>query len=127
MKTPRNIFDNLPSLAPLRTTAVIDELALYLGTELENITDPVQWWHEKKATYPRLSRMALDYLSIPGTFILSLFIILSLFLRVSQRPPSMLSASSVAADLSFHILGVGYQLHQRAPYCVLDPGVWRVW
>jgi hypothetical protein len=28
------------------------------------------WWVERQAIYPRLSRMARDYLSIPGKFIL---------------------------------------------------------
>jgi hypothetical protein len=66
-KPSKNIFDNLPSLAPLRRNAeVIDELALYLTTPLEDAKDPIQWWHAKQKTYPRLSRMALDYLSIPG-------------------------------------------------------------
>jgi hypothetical protein len=26
------------------------------------------WWTERKATYPNLSRMALDHLSIPGMY-----------------------------------------------------------
>jgi hAT family C-terminal dimerisation region len=34
----------------------------------EPVTDGLQWWSERKDLYPCLSRMALDYLSIPGTF-----------------------------------------------------------
>lgn len=30
-------------------------------------TDPVKWWAERRATYPRASRMAHDIFSIPGT------------------------------------------------------------
>ena len=41
-------------------------LRLYLSTEVENVMDVLQWWYEKCKTYPRLHRMALDYLSIPG-------------------------------------------------------------
>ena len=62
----KNIFDKLPSLAPLQSVAVENELALYLSTDCENITDPVWWWYEKRKTYPQLSHMATDYLSIPG-------------------------------------------------------------
>jgi hypothetical protein len=55
-------------LAPIRSAALIDELSLYLNTDVENIQDVLQWWYEKRKTYPRLYRMALDYLSIPGVF-----------------------------------------------------------
>jgi hAT family C-terminal dimerisation region len=64
---PKNIFDNIPSLAPLRSAEVVDELTLYLTSEIVNVGDPIPWWREKQKTYPHLSRMALDYLSIPGT------------------------------------------------------------
>ena len=61
-----NIFDNLPALAPTQGKAIIDELRLYLSTEVKNVMDVLQWWYEKHKMYPRLHRMALDYLSIPG-------------------------------------------------------------
>jgi hypothetical protein len=61
-----NIFDNLPSLAPLKSTPVVDEITLYLTVPLENVKDAIKWWREKHNVYPRLSRMALDYLTIPG-------------------------------------------------------------
>jgi hAT family C-terminal dimerisation region len=44
------------------------ELDRYLGTDPEHVTDALAWWYEHKHVYPRLHRMALDYLSIPGTF-----------------------------------------------------------
>ena len=43
------------------------ELDRYLGTDPEHVTDALAWWYEHKHVYPRLHRMALDYLSIPGT------------------------------------------------------------
>ncbi|PPQ84663.1 hypothetical protein CVT26_004180 [Gymnopilus dilepis] len=44
-----------------------EELELYLSTKPEkNVTDPIRWWKEKQRTYPRLSQMAIDYLTIPG-------------------------------------------------------------
>jgi hypothetical protein len=44
----------------------VDEMNLYLNTEPENVADPIQWWYEKRKTYPRLHQMAIDYLTIPG-------------------------------------------------------------
>ena len=64
----RNMFDSL-----LR-----DELDCYLSTDPEGTTNPIQWWVEHSAMYPNLSRMTLDYLSIPGKWL---------------TPPSSLSSS----------------------------------
>jgi hAT family C-terminal dimerisation region len=61
-----NIFDNLPALSAPATTELHDELDHYLATDPEHVTEPLLWWMERAAMYPRLSRMALDYLSIPG-------------------------------------------------------------
>ena len=35
----------------------------------EQYLDVLQWWTERKATYPNLSRMALDYLLIPSMYL----------------------------------------------------------
>ncbi|KIY66191.1 hATC-domain-containing protein [Cylindrobasidium torrendii FP15055 ss-10] len=51
-----------------RTPAEVDELVRYLSTAAEpDIDDIVDWWISQRKTYPRLSRMALDYHSIPAT------------------------------------------------------------
>ena len=34
----------------------------------KHVTNTLAWWHEKRFVYPRLHRMALDYLTIPGEF-----------------------------------------------------------
>lgn len=68
-----NIFDNLPSLAKPKTSRLRDELGNYLGTDIEEVEDPIAWWNERRSVYPRLSRMALDYLSVPGKFKLTYF------------------------------------------------------
>ncbi|EIW52834.1 HAT dimerization, partial [Trametes versicolor FP-101664 SS1] len=44
-----------------------DELKRYLAAEVEPIKDAIAWWQGKRKTYPRLSRMAIDYLNIPAT------------------------------------------------------------
>jgi hypothetical protein len=69
-----NIFDNLPGLTHLKSTAPVDEITLYLSSELVNVTDAIKWWREKQGTYPQLSRMALDYLTIPGMYLFFSFV-----------------------------------------------------
>ena len=65
-----NIFDNMPDLfsGNSRRTLSNDELDLYLKAEPEAVSNPIQWWHTRRRLFPRLSRMALDYLTIPGTY-----------------------------------------------------------
>jgi hypothetical protein len=64
-----NIFDNLPALSAPRIRELRDELDRYLSTDPEHVVDVLVWWTERKSMYPHLSRMALDYLSIPGELI----------------------------------------------------------
>jgi hypothetical protein len=64
------MFDSMSSLAPPKPTDLCGELDRYLMADVEHITDPIMWWYERRVTYPRLSRMALDYLSIPGMYFL---------------------------------------------------------
>ena len=59
-----NIFDSLPTLA--RKTQHKDELDAYLTTEIEDVGDVLKWWQDNWLTYTCLSRMAVDYLTIPG-------------------------------------------------------------
>jgi hypothetical protein len=65
-KRSKNIFDNLPALSAPRIRELRDELDRYLSTDPEHVVDVLMWWTERKSMYPNLSRMALDYLSIPG-------------------------------------------------------------
>jgi hypothetical protein len=44
-----------------------NEIQEYLSHAVENVKDPLKWWVENKYVYPKLYRMALDYLSIPAT------------------------------------------------------------
>ena len=43
-----------------------NELEEYLALPVEKVKDPLKWWYDNRNVYPRLSRMALDYLSAPG-------------------------------------------------------------
>jgi hypothetical protein len=49
-----------------------DELQCYLAADVEDVKDGLMWWHERHAMFPQLSRMARDYLSIPGEYIVFL-------------------------------------------------------
>ncbi|KAF5324122.1 hypothetical protein D9619_011280 [Psilocybe cf. subviscida] len=63
-----NIFDNLPVLtAPAPESDAKDELNAYLAEKTEKVKDLCRWWYERRSTYPRLYRMALDYHTIPAT------------------------------------------------------------
>jgi hAT family protein len=45
------------------------ELTQYLSTGPEDVKDPLLWWVGMQAVYPCLSRMARNYLTIPGMFL----------------------------------------------------------
>jgi len=51
------------------TSELRDELDRYLSTDPEQVNDVCKWWYERKEIYPRLHRMALDYLTIPGAYL----------------------------------------------------------
>jgi hypothetical protein len=81
----------LPVLSTAKKSALADELTQYLATPVEATKDPLTWWVKKQATYPCLSRMARNYLSIPG---LSFFYILSTSI-------DLISATSVDVERVF--------------------------
>ena len=62
----KNIFDNLPALTAPRQSEVCNELDAFLSVDPKNVIDMIRWWLEKCSTYPWLSQMALDYLTIPS-------------------------------------------------------------
>jgi hypothetical protein len=53
---------------------LMTELDRYLKTpRVKKLKDPLQWWIDNIASYPRLSRMARDFLVIPGEFFFLIF------------------------------------------------------
>ena len=62
------MFDDLPALAVLESSELCDELECHLSTDPEFVPDVLIWWYEWRHIYPCLSRMTIDYLSIPGLF-----------------------------------------------------------
>ena len=57
-------FGNISVTA--KNLARLLEIDQYLQLPVEYVKDPLKWWYNNRALYPNLSRMALDYLSIPG-------------------------------------------------------------
>lgn len=51
---------------PMEGIEETDELSDYLSSPLEKVRDPIAWWWTHRDVYPTLSKMAFDYLSIPG-------------------------------------------------------------
>jgi hypothetical protein len=64
-----NIFDNLMDITS--TPLSDDELQCYLAADIKDVKDGLMWWHEQHSIFPQLSRMARDYLSIPGECLFS--------------------------------------------------------
>jgi len=44
-----------------------NELDRFLREKAEKVKDPLEWWYKNRTVYPKLSRMALDFLCIPPT------------------------------------------------------------
>ena len=62
---PKNIFDGILRIAPT-SLHMLDKLQHYLASDVEDVTDALKWWYERCGSFPCLSRMARNYLSIPG-------------------------------------------------------------
>ena len=63
-----NMFDNLPALIAPAPTELRGELERYLSTDPKHVTDVLAWLYARRAIYPRLHWMALNYLMIPGVW-----------------------------------------------------------
>ena len=60
------MFDQLPALSAPKPSDLRDELERYLSSDPKHVVDVLSWWFERRHMYPHLSRMAMDYLTIPG-------------------------------------------------------------
>jgi hypothetical protein len=111
--------------------ATLDELRLYLSTPPEDVSHPLRWWYERRLVYPRLYRMALDYLSIPGLFTHSrlwfFIVVLLIVIAHAQQLLLTLSGSSVEAGW-FSLRPVAPSLSSPPVHCyVWDPGAYLAW
>jgi len=58
-------FANI-SVGPNIARSPTHELDEYLHRPVDNTKEPLKWWVQHSEVYPDLSRMAMDFLSIPG-------------------------------------------------------------
>ena len=94
-----NFFDAVLNAPMTSGKHLGDELDRYLKADTEDdVVDPLRWWHKHADIYPRLSRMALNYLSIPRAYASSLF---KHFYRCTNPMYSSFLASSVEVERVF--------------------------
>jgi hAT family C-terminal dimerisation region len=51
--------------AASESTKLHDKLNHYLNSDPVQVADAIRWWYNYYAKYPRLLRMAMNYLIIP--------------------------------------------------------------
>jgi hypothetical protein len=71
-----------------------DELTDYLAAPRVKTDDPMKWWWEHRREYPVLHRLALDYLSVPCEFSLTLYFI---SVEINHHIQPLLLPSSVSS------------------------------
>lgn len=117
----KNIFDDLPSLAAPHSSELRDELDLYLASDPVFTENALHWWHERRSTFPCLSRMALDYLSIPGQFFCFLiYSFLTLYIATSVAVERVFSRGRI---LLSHIRN---RLNAQTTRALLCLGSWSL-
>ncbi|KAK0155081.1 Zinc finger BED domain-containing protein 1 [Merluccius polli] len=72
LKKRRSLSSFFPKKTPASSLSEVDriraELATYLLiSEISEDADPLQWWKKQEENFPRLSKLARKYLSIPAT------------------------------------------------------------
>jgi hAT family C-terminal dimerisation region len=51
---------------PMDNIAEVSKLDMYLAQPVEKVRDAIAWWWDHHVVFPKLSSMALDYLSAPS-------------------------------------------------------------
>lgn len=103
----------------------VSELDRYLSApRVKDVEDPLAWWYGNRGTYPRLWRMARDYLTIPGVCKLnfSSTSILTCESCLSQLLPSPLNVYSARDDSSCPTSAIGCPLIHPGLCCASGPG-----
>jgi hAT family C-terminal dimerisation region len=66
-----SVEDSSESDSSTEEEELMTELDHYIKSpRIKDVDDPHQWWIDNHRSYPRLSRMAKDFLTIPGAFII---------------------------------------------------------
>jgi hypothetical protein len=102
----------------------MNELDRYLATHrIKDIKDPLAWWYENRGSYPRLWRMARDYLTIPGTSLVTHTTIELIVMSVFQPQVLRLNAYSVKAALLSLIPATVCRRNQSRLFYALGSGL----
>ena len=104
-----------------RAQPAADELTAFLSSapEMPEGGNVMQWWQRNRSTFPQLSRMAQDFLSIPGKFIICGSISAD---SIPQPPLSTLSVCSHAAVTYCHTAAIACRRRQPAACCCSTRG-----
>jgi hypothetical protein len=81
------------------------------------------WWHEKRATYPCLSRMARDYLSIPGKLFVHIVHLSTLLIHLLATSIDVERVFSQGRLLLSHVRS---RLSVHSTRALLCLGIWSV-
>lgn len=60
-------------ISVVKASTFRDKLQCFLNSDPEFVQDVLLWWFEHRHVYPWLSRMAMDYLTIPGELLDTVF------------------------------------------------------
>ena len=120
-----SILERRRAIAP-NADSLDDELKHYLDAPpIQNVLNPVLWWKDRREIYPNLSRMAIDFLTTPGTFFF--FVTHTDLIPADshlclQLARLMLNVCSAVAAWFCPTLGTGSACNQLARSCALALG-----
>ena len=124
-----NIFDNLECLSAPKAEDLRDELDKYLSSDPVHVIDAIKWWYDRCNIYPRLSRMAMDYLTILCKCFNNALLI-SFHHLFMQLHPLMCSECFPKAASSYRICAAACQLNRHALLFVLgceaSRAMWKI-
>ena len=96
--------------------ASLSEIDEYLRHPVQNVKDPLKWWYANRTLYPNLSRMALDYLSIPGKVVISRHVFQSFILfMISYVDGCRTSVLTRPSTFTFHKESSVVNIYPRLP------------
>lgn len=103
--------------------AVGDELERYLAVPVIGCTDALEWWSDRRTNFPHLSRMALNYLSIPGT---SFCVLHSAALLMTISPATSVDVERVFSRSRLVLPYVRNQLTAQSTRTILCLSSWSL-
>jgi hypothetical protein len=104
---------------PMDGLCDVNELDDYLSQAIEKVSDPIAWWWGHWKVYPKLSAMAFDYLSVPGTFqglcFIETYSLTNVFSNIYSHQTSFLARLATVS------------LHSQPPFAIYDSCLLMSW